>query len=1150
MDILFSHYAVGGLPKSAMAEVERRTQDLLGSSSFQRMLELEKKYKNERARASHPLLPSSQSQPSTGLRSGPPPRPARPASSFPQEQFLMVNATRHSVIPHSLSITIPQAADDQRRNRQSEREVKEVDNESTDSGTPTNSEPSQKQVKFLAPENGGKKEEEDEEEKQEEQEEEEEEDDDDERSEQSSICQSPSWEGYGQRKKDKKLEAERRKREKERAEKEAKAARKRNTARLSKAPPPRPPVATDQESRPFALTAADRSMSDPLLVSRGGQQSAQSLHRPEEVSKMTVTAGDAQQSQRHRPGDNGPPQQQGIRRSVSEGPTVSIQQAVPAVHSQHESRSAHDAFPQSASRTPRLRRTSPSGIRSNSLSQGATSANHSQETLTGTPGAEGARRNGYVLQQRAQAAERAMAGFMDEQLFVKIAQYYPPSGPSSGQSQHARRSSLTQEAKSAALKLVGMKPPSTSARSALGEADPLTFKAIPYSSSIKTSTPTEGVSKSSSGVDSSPRQHDREQPPNSRAAVPRGMTDSAALERPSPSRNSINSHDIPTAGFDLGGHGKTSQNSNDFAAAAMAGSNGQHQPVEGLKPSVPLPPYYRLRALMQSRAEKKTSQAVVKVASESAASAPGAAVSDADRAKSVETRPNESPPASEGSSSSSAFEDGSQSPSPTMTPDTSRPQSAKDVLVSRSERAKESTERPGSRDDERTLRQSLKSSKSSIPRAANSETRRSIQAEKDDLCSRTALLIDTDCDTQSFVTIVSNLDKLDGTEPEPWRNTPRCRAEVQQRVEALKPVSRANNKVRDAEPTISPPPRSAKRSVSSANGPPAASSISSEERREGDGTARGRVRASQDGVSAPRSKDSPRSTGTRHRVKMTEEESDKRRRGAAERHQQDVQPKQKGPRVSEAVSDLRRQMDEDEGWFARGRAQRAEWVPSSVSSTSSAVASAGSVSPDAPTPDYQPPSNPYFADLSEAVKAHPILGDMSASIGPPSPISLPSPLHQVPARPPAQNRADSAPGPSLTSNSTSRASTPSSRPSGGAAAAAPVSILKQPKSAAASDRPAVLSALPKHMQLQAGAAAAAAPIAKIFVECCSCKFYHDMPSKLYECMAKPDAVVEDKLLGISGAITTMVKCPWCQHNMSRACCAGYAAVVYLKEKLH
>ena len=45
MDILFSPYGVGGVPKAAMAEIERRTDDLLKSSSFQRMLELEKKYK-------------------------------------------------------------------------------------------------------------------------------------------------------------------------------------------------------------------------------------------------------------------------------------------------------------------------------------------------------------------------------------------------------------------------------------------------------------------------------------------------------------------------------------------------------------------------------------------------------------------------------------------------------------------------------------------------------------------------------------------------------------------------------------------------------------------------------------------------------------------------------------------------------------------------------------------------------------------------------------------------------------------------------------------------------------------------------------------------------------------------------------------------
>ncbi|KAK7967526.1 uncharacterized protein PG986_001803 [Apiospora aurea] len=76
------------------------------------------------------------------------------------------------------------------------------------------------------------------------------------------------------------------------------------------------------------------------------------------------------------------------------------------------------------------------------------------------------------------------------------------------------------------------------------------------------------------------------------------------------------------------------------------------------------------------------------------------------------------------------------------------------------------------------------------------------------------------------------------------------------------------------------------------------------------------------------------------------------------------------------------------------------------------------------------------------------------------------------------------------------------------------------------------------------------PLAKMLVECCNCRFFHDMPSRVYECMAKPDSVVEDKQLGVSATITTMVKCPWCAHGMTTQCCSGYAAVVYLKEKLH
>ncbi|PQE29957.1 conserved serine-rich protein [Rutstroemia sp. NJR-2017a WRK4] len=76
------------------------------------------------------------------------------------------------------------------------------------------------------------------------------------------------------------------------------------------------------------------------------------------------------------------------------------------------------------------------------------------------------------------------------------------------------------------------------------------------------------------------------------------------------------------------------------------------------------------------------------------------------------------------------------------------------------------------------------------------------------------------------------------------------------------------------------------------------------------------------------------------------------------------------------------------------------------------------------------------------------------------------------------------------------------------------------------------------------------PIAKMFVICCGCKYYHDLPSKLYECMARPDNLVKDQDLGVSGLISTAVKCPWCGHGMTTKCCEGWAAVVSLREKLH
>jgi hypothetical protein len=76
------------------------------------------------------------------------------------------------------------------------------------------------------------------------------------------------------------------------------------------------------------------------------------------------------------------------------------------------------------------------------------------------------------------------------------------------------------------------------------------------------------------------------------------------------------------------------------------------------------------------------------------------------------------------------------------------------------------------------------------------------------------------------------------------------------------------------------------------------------------------------------------------------------------------------------------------------------------------------------------------------------------------------------------------------------------------------------------------------------------PIAKMFVECCSCHYLHDMPSKIYSCMASPASVVEDRERGVHGVVSTSVKCPWCGHGMSTGCCGGWAAVVYLREKLH
>ena len=137
------------------------------------------------------------------------------------------------------------------------------------------------------------------------------------------------------------------------------------------------------------------------------------------------------------------------------------------------------------------------------------------------------------------------------------------------------------------------------------------------------------------------------------------------------------------------------------------------------------------------------------------------------------------------------------------------------------------------------------------------------------------------------------------------------------------------------------------------------------------------------------------------------------------------------------------------------------------------------------------------------------------------------------------------------------------------------------------------------------------PVAKMFVICCKCKYWHDLPSRLYEAMALPrklsagdsivpltsrprraslaaaktlgdvkaglehywkgksrverekeergkGKVVEAKMEGkgegkgkaVEGKVFTTVKCPWCEHGMSTACCAGWTTIVYMHERHH
>ncbi|KAI5850945.1 hypothetical protein BZA05DRAFT_337962, partial [Tricharina praecox] len=61
------------------------------------------------------------------------------------------------------------------------------------------------------------------------------------------------------------------------------------------------------------------------------------------------------------------------------------------------------------------------------------------------------------------------------------------------------------------------------------------------------------------------------------------------------------------------------------------------------------------------------------------------------------------------------------------------------------------------------------------------------------------------------------------------------------------------------------------------------------------------------------------------------------------------------------------------------------------------------------------------------------------------------------------------------------------------------------------------------------------PVAKLFVICCRCKYWHDLPSAMYRGMVE------------NGGAT---RCPYCLHGMETACCSGYTCVVYMHQRHH
>ncbi|KAH8899445.1 hypothetical protein GQ53DRAFT_816583 [Thozetella sp. PMI_491] len=1251
-----------------MAAVEKVPSRQL---SLQRMLELEKKYKLERLQGQQ-VSPASTPAPPVSYNSRPSLHTRRSDSlTQHQQNYLMLKAVQRSVTIPSLSITIPQGDGNQKRGAS----VEPASDKENQIAKEIAVEPLHKQVKFLAP-------------------------DEDDVSDQSSICQSPSWEGYGQKKREKKLEAERKKKEKEQQDREARAAKRRLAARLSKPPPP----ARQSSSQPNApFTSTERAKSDPLLISRqlASQEAfiqssgARSTSTPNNaavpgISDDTEFIGDQQMDQETQAAieDAIAEQSQAMagmagmaRPQMRKSRSMALGDSAAPASTSKDNRQSRDVHPPSASRTPMLRHASAIAHgRSNSLLSGASKifrakersqsqqrmahGNGSQESLqTMSSGVErGRRTNSYVQNQREQSNDQAMNGLVNG-LAPR------PSMPSRGSSHQglSRRTSLAADATSVAKKLASLKPGSGSNRHGRSHSttDYFTFLEQPYSPpALELLSPVGSLPASmrekaanlreDSAAEESQPAEETPEPTERPASPPREFPVGRQFLFPTTSLQpvfwSASSSKAPSIASTSSAPSRKSRSFKDAFASLSIHHRGSMPPTPHEAPRPKSPTFhFRTRMSTSSHGHPNTDQITsapmalspplttlqlppkaARILGEynDAAAPPVQAGTSGDapiKTTTIQTQPNSR--VSEGSSSSSAYDDASPLPSPATTPDTSRPQSSKGAPAATVFVSEPETDLGTAQDDEKTVRESPDSSggptRTGTPRQEASKPRDSKEMSEEDRWSRTALPLDLDIDAQSFVTSLSNLDNLDSIDEElskvrAMATSPRAEilAAHAARVEALEKESqdplaplekspgpskalsdpnlhKASEVATEAGLTfgLSPeamiPPRSKKRDQ--ANWRPSTAPTDSQAKDTKDSSEKLQPKAELKSFSELQAQEQERkSKQVMQEVKLGRSRETTRSLGKTqstealnpakgEAHKPKRQQKKDRLRegVQEDPSDAH--LDEEQ-WVAVDEMADAVVSPqlkrtatsNSVETTSSSVYSTRSSISGAPVASSErrvssAPDSPKSTSSFEEISASPLPNPPSynAALPPPTQAAPEVSSHprSAPMSQPGKGAIKLPPG--SASSPPTPAATSSSRPAGNG----PVSILKQtsrsqsppPASQNGNHRGHVLSALPKHMQLQAGMSSRApatvaeqrvAPIAKMFVECCSCKFYHDMPSKLYECMAKPDGVVEDKLLGISGAITTMVKCPWCAHNMTTQCCAGYAAVVYLKERMH